>query len=114
MHYVLILILAPLTSPLKSLCKSSTRRGHVRRQNISSALNHNLGFTRGCPGHRLAVAARADSPGSGFTDPPYNYSDEYRDCAWPDDGSGRRYVPGYPIDRERSRCAEEKAPARPE
>jgi hypothetical protein len=48
----------------------------------------------------------------GFTAPPYNYSDEYRDCAWPDDGSGRRYVPGYPADRERSRCAEEQAPPR--
>jgi hypothetical protein len=36
----------------------------------------------------LAVCARADSPGYGFTDPPYNCSDEYQSCAWPDDGSG--------------------------
>jgi len=43
----------------------------------------------------LAVCPRADSLGYGFTDPPYNYSDEYRVCAWPDDGSGRRYVAGY-------------------
>ena len=54
-----------------------------------------------------AGCARADSPGYGFTAPPYDYNDEYRDCAWPDDGSGRRYVPGYPSDRERSRCGEE-------
>lgn len=53
----------------------------------------------------LAVCARADLPGYGFTAPPYNYSYEYRECAWPDDGSGRRYVPGYPQDREKSRCA---------
>jgi hypothetical protein len=62
------------------------------------------------PAVTLAVCARADSPGYGFTAPPYDYNDEYRDCAWPDDGSGRRYVPGYPSDRERSRCGQEKAP----
>jgi len=62
------------------------------------------------PAVTLAVCARADSPGYGFTAPPYDYNDEYRDCAWPDDGSGRRYVPGYRADRERSRCGEEKAP----
>ena len=31
----------------------------------------------------------------GFGAAPYTYDQEYRDCAWPDDGSGRRYVPGY-------------------
>lgn len=62
----------------------------------------------------LSGRARADSPGYSFTAPPGDYSQEYQDCAWPDDGSGRRYVPGYPADRERSRCAEEKALARPE
>ena len=42
------------------------------------------------PAVTLAVCARADLPGYGFTAPPYDYNDEYRDCAWPDDGSGRR------------------------
>jgi len=41
---------------------------------------------------------------------PTIYSDEYRDSAWPDDGSSRRYVPGYRADRERSRCGEESRP----
>lgn len=35
----------------------------------------------------------------GFTHPPYNYDDEYRENAWPDDGTGRRYHPGYREDR---------------
>jgi len=56
----------------------------------------------------LAVCARAASPDYGFTDPAYDYSREYQDCAWPDDGSGRRHVPGYLPDRERSRCAVER------
>ena len=48
----------------------------------------------------LAVCARADSPSYGFTDPPYDYGREYQDCPWPDDGSGRSYVPGYQWDRK--------------
>ena len=59
----------------------------------------------------LSGRAHAESLDAyGFTAPPYNYSDEYHDCAWPDDGSGRRYQPGYPGDREWSRCGEEKPP----
>ena len=62
----------------------------------------------------LSGCARAESLDAyGFTAPPYNYFDEYQDCAWPDDGSGRRYVPGYREDHERSRCGEEKALAPP-
>ena len=53
----------------------------------------------------LSGRAHADLPGYGFTAPAGTYDQEYQDCAWPDDGSGRRYVPGYPSDRERSRCA---------
>jgi len=40
----------------------------------------------------LAICARAESPGYGFTNPPYANDREYRDCTWPDDGSGGRGI----------------------
>jgi hypothetical protein len=51
----------------------------------------------------LYLSGRAHAEGLdayGFTAPPGNYSQEYQDCAWPNDGSGRRYVPGYQWDRK--------------
>jgi hypothetical protein len=42
--------------------------------------------------------ARADQ--YGFTSAPYSYDEEYRGCAWPDNGDGRRYRPGYEEDRK--------------
>ena len=43
----------------------------------------------------LAVAALAAPAQYGFSDPPYSYNREYEQCAWPDNGTGRRYRPGY-------------------
>jgi len=55
----------------------------------------------------LTLAANAeDADEYGFTIPPYNYEDEFLDCAFPDDGSGRRYHPGYGDDRRTCRGRE--------
>lgn len=57
----------------------------------------------------LIFASLAHADQYGFTNPPYTYDREYRHCAWPDDGTGRRYRPGYEEDRRRSNCDDGKA-----
>jgi hypothetical protein len=47
------------------------------------------------------AAAHGEDSRYGFVQAPGTYDSEYRECAWPDEGSGKRYHPGYAEDRAR-------------
>ena len=106
--------------------RSRARRSHpMRRANRRGVglvgLTHDTRAGRGVvrPGHAQAPhalvatgrhdccaalgCARRGSPAApaqyGFSDPPYSYDREYEQCTWPDNGTGRRYRPGYIRDR---------------
>lgn len=54
-------------------------------------------------GGALALGTLGAGDQYGFTDPPYKYDSEYQACAWPDDGSGQRFRPGYERDKRECR-----------